>query len=64
MNRIPRNFKSITATVLTGNARGRRMIITKDGYGYHGLDDKGTSWALFVSQLRNDNFFKIENIEK
>ena len=64
MNRIPRNFKSITVTVLSGNCEGATMTITKDEMGYHGRDSEGKSWHVFPSHLRNENFYKIQKIEK
>lgn len=66
MNRIPRNFKSITATALCGNTEGRTFHITKNVYdGYHAEDvQTGEIFTTFLDHLRNDNFFKIENIEK
>lgn len=64
-NRIPRNFKSITATFNHGNAKGVRMIITKDDTGYHGREvESGKMWAIFPSHLRNSELVTIENIEK
>ena len=64
MNRIPRNFKTITGTYLSGNAKGIRMIITKDETGYHGREaNTGKMWSVFVSHLRIPELFKIENIE-
>lgn len=63
-NRIPRNFSSITATPLSGNAKGKQMIITKDEYGYHGREiESGFTWLIFISHLRNENMFRIDNIE-
>ena len=63
MNRIPRNFKSIIGTFLSGNAEGIRMVITKDDRGYHGKEiETGREWGLFVSHLRIPEIFKIEEI--
>lgn len=63
MNRIPRNFKTITGTFLYGNCENSRMVITKDEMGYHGRDENGKEWSIFVSHLRNSDLFKIEKIE-
>ena len=63
-NRIPRAFASITATPLVGNAKGKQMIITKDMNGYHGREiASGAEWSIFASHLRNENVFRIDNIE-
>lgn len=63
-NRIPRNFTSIIATPLVGNAKGKQMIITKDEYGYHGREiESGFTWLIFISHLRNEHTFRIDNIE-
>ena len=66
MNKIPRNFKSITATVLSGNAKGIKMVITKSEYssGYTGREENGKLWHVFPSHLRNENFYRIDLIEK
>ena len=64
MNHIPRNFKSITATALAGNVKGRRFRITKDERGYHAQDlDTGEVWQALVSHLRNEAFFRLDLIE-
>lgn len=64
MNRIPRKFKSITGTFLSGNVAGVRMVIVKDEYGYHGREtDTGKEWNIFVSHLRTPECFKLESIE-
>lgn len=64
MNHIPRNFKSITATFNSGNAKGVRMIITKDKYGYHVREvDSGKMWSIFPSHLRISELVTIEKIE-
>ena len=63
-NRIPRDFTSILATPLSGNASGKQMEITKDEYGYHGREiESGFTWFIFVSHLRNEHMFRIDNIE-
>ena len=63
MNRIPRNFKSITGTFLHGSCENVRMVITKDEQGYHGREtETGRTWSIFASHLRNSDFFKIEEI--
>lgn len=64
MNRIPRNFKSITGTFLSGNVKNKRFRITHDEHGYHAEDlETGKVWHAFVSQLRNEAFFRMELIE-
>ena len=63
-NRIPRDFKKIIATVTSGNANGRRLAITKDDYGYHGVDDEGKAWQVLPALLRNPHMFTIESIER
>lgn len=62
-NRIPRKFKTITGTFLSGNVEGKRMVITKDELGYHGRDEEGNMWSVFVWTLRVPEAFQIENIE-
>ena len=63
MNRIPRKFDTIIATPLCGNAEGRKLSITKDERGYHGREiETGKMWAIFISHLRNENFYRIEKI--
>ena len=63
-NRIPRNFKIIIATCISGNAEGCRMVITKDDGGYHGREiDTGRTWRLFPSHIRNPHVFEIESVE-
>ena len=64
-NRIPRNFKSITATALCGSQKGHTFRITKHIYdGYHAEDvQTGKVWTTFISHLRNENFYKIKEIE-
>ena len=63
MNKIPRNIKYIIATCLSGNAEGRRMRITHDNNGYHGVEeDNGNTWYVFLSHLRNEHCFRIEKI--
>lgn len=65
MNHIPKNFKSITGTVLSGNAKGKRFRVTHDERGYHAEDmETGEVWLAFVSHLRNEAFFRMELIEK
>lgn len=65
MNRIPRNFKSIIGTFLSGNVKGKRFRITHDDHGYHAEDlETGEIWLAFVSHLRNEAFFRMELIEK
>ena len=65
MNRIPRYFKSITATCLCGNGKGAQMVITKNENGYHGVDvDNGKRWRVLIGILRNENCFRIDRIER
>lgn len=65
MNHIPRKFKSITGEILSGNAKGKRFRVTHDEHGYHAEDlETGEVWLAFVSQLRNEAFFRMELIEK
>lgn len=61
MNRIPRNAKKLDVTFLVGDYA--HMIATKDERGWHGVDDNGKEWALFVSHLRNSDVCKIAVIE-
>lgn len=62
MNRIPRKFKEIKGTILSGNCEGMKMIVTKDDRGYHAEDADGSRWAVFVANLRNDHHFRIDEI--
>lgn len=62
MNRIPRNFKYINGTILSGNAEGQKMTVTKDEYGYHAIDSDGKHWGVFVANLRNEHHFRIDEI--
>lgn len=61
MNRIPRSAKKIDVTFLVGDYA--HMIAVKDENGWHGVDDNGKEWALFVSHLRNSDLCKIAVIE-
>ena len=65
-NIIPRKFKSVTATALCGNCKGHTFKITKDAYSgaLTATDiDNGDRWQTFISHLRNENFYEINNIE-
>lgn len=61
MNRIPRNAKKLDVTFLVCDYG--HMIATKDERGWHGVDDNGKWWWLFVSHLRNSDICKIAVIE-
>lgn len=60
-NKIPRNAKKLDVIFLVGDFA--HMIATKDERGWHGVDDNGKEWALFVSHLRNSDVCKIAVIE-
>lgn len=60
-NKIPRNAKKLDVIFLVGDFA--HMIATKDEMGWHGVDDNGKEWKLFVSHLRNSDVCKIAVIE-
>ena len=62
MNHIPRKFKEIKGTILSGNCKGAQMTVYKDDYGYHAIDAEGKRWGLFLANLRNDHHFRIDEI--
>ena len=62
MNHIPRNFKYIKGTILSGNCEGMEMTVIKDDCGYHAVDADGKRWSVFLANLRNEHHFKIEEI--
>ena len=61
-NRIPRSATKLDVEfiVKSGNCAENHMIATKDGNGWHGVDDAGKHWSLFTSHLRNPNLCKIK----
>lgn len=66
-NRIPRNFKHLIVESVHGNSAGgagQRFDVVKDPYnGYIGTNiETGERWAMFVSHLRNIEFYKIIEI--
>ena len=63
-NRIPRNFDFILAEALTTNnagVKGDLFYIVKDENGrYIGTNTRTEKeWGMFVSSLRNENYFKF-----
>ena len=57
MNRIPRAAIKLDVKFKIGNYG--HMIATKDESGWHGIDDNGKLWSLFVSHLKNSDVCEI-----
>ena len=58
--------KRMKVTWLVGGSHGEPgcvMDAYKDEQGWHGTDEKGTTWALFDSHLRNPDICQVEVIE-
>lgn len=67
-NRIPRNFKTLTGTMLVDTScsrAGDELQIQKDEFSTKYLATNtrtGKSAYVFVSMLRNPNYFKLTNV--
>ena len=67
-NRIPRNFKKLTGTMLVDTSccrAGDELQICKDECSTKYLATNtrtGKSSYVFVSMLRNTNYFKLTNV--
>ena len=48
--------------VSSGKA-GSEMMAYKDERGWHGVDEEGTTWALFESHLKIPEVCKVEILE-
>lgn len=62
MNRIPRAAKKLDVVFLLDSnvGAGNHMIAEKTEDGWHGVDDSGKRWRLFLSHLRNDQLCRIK----
>lgn len=62
-NIIHRETKAIKVKSLldsTAMKAGQIAKVYKDDFdGWHYTDDNGTTWRLFISSLRNENYFEI-----